>query len=83
MAWVANGTPLSVRIALGSPYSRNARSKTGRAVVKKRSDSRYFSRPLAVDRAQQTARASRAKEKSSGSFRVRGEGSSVVGVFRL
>jgi hypothetical protein len=33
MAWVANGTPLSVRIAIGRPYSRNVRSKTGRAVT--------------------------------------------------
>ena len=29
---VANGTPLSVRMAAGNPYSRNARSKIGRAV---------------------------------------------------
>ena len=26
----ANGTPLSVRMARGRPYSRNSRSKTGR-----------------------------------------------------
>ena len=31
MAAVANGTPLSVRIARGSPYSRKARSKIGLA----------------------------------------------------
>jgi hypothetical protein len=30
MPVVAKGTPLSVRIARGSPYSRNRRSKTGR-----------------------------------------------------
>ena len=29
MAWVANGAPLSVRIASGSPYSRNVRLKSG------------------------------------------------------
>jgi hypothetical protein len=27
MAWVLNGTPLSVRITSGSPYVRKARSK--------------------------------------------------------
>ena len=32
-AWVANGTPLSVRIARGCPYSRNVRSTIGRAVT--------------------------------------------------
>src|SRR2546425_2951781 len=30
MPVVANGTPLSVRMARGSPYSRKRRSKTGR-----------------------------------------------------
>ena len=30
MPVVANGTPLSVRIARGRPYSRNSRSRTGR-----------------------------------------------------
>jgi hypothetical protein len=29
----ANGTPLSVRIARGNPYSRKRRSKTGRTPV--------------------------------------------------
>jgi hypothetical protein len=29
-AVVAKGTPLSVRMARGRPYSRNSRSKTGR-----------------------------------------------------
>ena len=33
MACVANGTPLSVRIASGSPNARKARSKTGFAVT--------------------------------------------------
>jgi hypothetical protein len=32
-AMVAKGTPLSVRMRAGSPYSRNSRSKTGRAPV--------------------------------------------------
>jgi len=33
MACVAKGTPLSVRIATGRPYSRKVRSNTGRAVT--------------------------------------------------